>query len=564
MPSEAMLSEAKKPDKEVKAAKVTASKVMASKPRVSIRTRIMILALMLIVPLMVDRVRLLENTRTERIARAIGEVADLAQRGTEAQSEIINSTRALLQVAGRAYATLNGENCTAFLAGFATDVPWIRALSIVGADDRISCSTRAGSLGIDVSDRDYIQKARQTGDFVLSQYLVERARNEPAVIAAYPVPGKDRNAAIIMAPVDLQWVERFAQLIDERRGATAFLLDSHGTVLSRLPGRGLMDGRSAPDHPLIRAAISEQKGTLRAAGLDGVHRIYGFAELPGTNTRIVVGIDEREALGRIDRDISIAYFQLTMFGVLAMLLAWFGGERFIIAPIRALARTAASIGRGELDARPAAEKWTVEFAPLAIAMTDMAKKLAERERELRAANHHLEELALVDSLSGLPNRRSFDVRLSSTWLECEPNVPISLVMMDVDHFKLFNDTQGHLEGDNCLRMIGKSINSMVRQNDFAARYGGEEFIMLLPGVDAAEAFEIAERSRHTIETLQIPHQAAPSGIVTVSVGVATLTVVQADNEHDIIEAADAALYEAKRRGRNTVAVWGARSLAKAS
>src|ERR1700681_4138107 len=119
-----MLSEAKKLDK----------KDMASKPRVSIRTRIMILALMLIVPLMVDRVRLLESTRTERIAHAIGEVADLAQRGTEAQSEIINSTRALLQVVARAYAALaaSGQSCAALLSGFATDVPWVRSLSVVG------------------------------------------------------------------------------------------------------------------------------------------------------------------------------------------------------------------------------------------------------------------------------------------------------------------------------------------------------------------------------------------------------------------------------------------------
>ena len=527
----------------------------------------MILALLLTVPLMFERMQLLENTRAERITHAVGEVADLAQRGTEAQSEIINSTRAMLQVVARAYIALSGSslNCTAFLAGFATDVPWIRALSIVGLDDRISCSTRASAVGIDVSDREYISKARQTRDFVLSEYLIERVNNQPVVMAAYPVPGNDERAnAIILAPVELQWVERFAQLIDERKGATAFLLDGHGTVLSQLPGRGRLDARSVPDHPLVQAAMSEKNGTVRAAGLDGVHRIYAFSELPGTDTRIVVGIDEREALGRIDRDISIAYFQLALFGVLAMLLAWFGGERFIIAPIRALARTAASIGRGELETRPNREKWTLEFAPLAAAMTDMAKKLAEREHDLRAANRHLEELALIDSLSGLPNRRAFDVRLASTWLAAAPNYPISLVMMDVDHFKLFNDTQGHLEGDNCLRMIGGAIDSVVRQGDFAARYGGEEFIMLLPGVDAGESLEIAERVRRTIEGLKIPHQAAPLGTVSISVGVATLTVAPAGNEQHLIQAADAALYEAKRRGRNTVAVWEPSSLAKAS
>jgi diguanylate cyclase (GGDEF)-like protein len=539
----------------------------APKRRVSVRTSIMILALLLIAPPMIDRVRLLENTRTERIARAVEQVAHLAQRGTEAQSEFINSTRAMLQLVARAYAALaaSSQNCTALLSGFATDVPWITSLSVVGPDDRISCSTRASSIGVDVSDRAYIREARRSLDFVLSEYLVERVNNQPAMIAAYPASGKDgRVDAIIMAPVELQWVERFARLIDERKGATAFLLDPHGTMLGQLPSRGLLEGQGASDHPLTRAAMAEKIGILTVAWLDGVRRIYAFSELPGTDTRIVVGIDEREVLGSIDREISITYFQLAMFGLFGMLLAWFCGERFILEPIRALARTAASIGRGELEPRPTRDRWTMEFAPLATALTDMARQLADRERELRAANHHLEELALLDGLSGMPNRRSFDTRLAATWRAAKPKVPISLLMMDADHFKLFNDTQGHLEGDNCLRMIGKTLESAIRPGDFAARYGGEEFVVLLPGVGAAEAQEIAERSRAAVEALGIRHAAAPSGLVTLSAGIATLTPEQAESEQALIEAADAALYEAKRDGRNRVAIWAPLPLAKAS
>jgi diguanylate cyclase (GGDEF)-like protein len=250
--------------------------------------------------------------------------------------------------------------------------------------------------------------------------------------------------------------------------------------------------------------------------------------------------------------------------MLALLLAWFVGERFIIEPIRSLARTAARIGRGELEMRPTRDKWTKEFAPLAAALNDMASKLAERERDLRAANRHLEELALFDSLSGLPNRRSLDTRLASTWLAAGPRDPISLLMMDVDHFKLFNDTQGHIEGDNCLRMIGKALETALRRGDFAARYGGEEFVMLVLGVDAAEAFEIGERARQAIASLQIRHEAAPLGIVSVSVGIATLTPEQAGSEQALVEAADEALYQAKRRGRNTVTAWAPASFAKAS
>jgi diguanylate cyclase (GGDEF)-like protein len=540
---------------QVRQADHKADHIPAPKPRVSVRARIMILALLLIVPPMIDRVRLLENARTERMARAAGEVADLARRGAEAQAEIIASTRALLRLVGRAYGALaNDQSCAALLSGFAADVPWIGGLSAVGPNDKISCSTRAASVGIDVSDRDYVRKARQSGDFVLSDYLIERADNGPAMIVAYPATGKD---AIILAPIELQWVERFADVIDQRKGATAFLLDPRGTVLAQLPGRGLLAEQGAPDHPLIRTALAEERGSLTAAGLDGVRRIFAFDTLPGTNTRIVVGISEGEALGRIDRDISLIFFELALFGLLGMLLAWFCGERFILEPVRSLARTAASIGRGELEPRPTRDHWTMEFAPLASALTDMAKKLAERESELRAANHHLEELALRDGLSGLPNRRSFDARLAATWRAAEPKSPISLLMMDVDHFKLFNDSQGHLEGDNCLRLIGKTIEATIRRGDFAARYGGEEFVVLLPGADAAEAHQLAERARREIEALRIAHEAAPCGFVTLSVGIATFAPEEAASEQALIEAADAALYEAKRHGRNTVAVWAA-------
>jgi diguanylate cyclase (GGDEF)-like protein len=167
------------------------------------------------------------------------------------------------------------------------------------------------------------------------------------------------------------------------------------------------------------------------------------------------------------------------------------------------------------------ETSTAEFAPLAAALSDMARRLAERDGELRAANRRLEELASRDSLSGLPNRRSFDACLAATWRATPPNAPISLLMMDVDHFNLFNDSQGHLEGDSCLRLIGKTLELAVRRCDFAARYGGEEFVVLLPGASSAAAHEVAERARLAVETLQVDHPAAPSGFVTLSVGIAT-------------------------------------------
>jgi diguanylate cyclase (GGDEF)-like protein len=198
--------------------------------------------------------------------------------------------------------------------------------------------------------------------------------------------------------------------------------------------------------------------------------------------------------------------------------------------------------------------WIAEFQSLAAAFDDMARKLAERERELRAANMHLTELASSDGLSGLANRRGFDARLEAEWeLATELQRPIALLMIDVDHFKLFNDRYGHLEGDHCLRGVGEVLlKSSKGEADFAARYGGEEFVLLLPGASLEKALQIAERLRRTVESLSFANTESPWGFVTVSVGVAALIPRDGDSAEKLVEAADAGLYAAKRHGRNTV------------
>ena len=525
-------------------------------PRLSIRARLMLLALLAVVPLTLDRVRLLESSRTERLDMAAAEALELAKRGATAQVEMINSTRAVLEVVARAYITLarNGQDCTEFLAGFAIDVPWIRALSVIGPNDRIVCSTRNNAVGLNVGDRQYIQDARKSWGFVLSDYLIERTTNQPAVMAAYPTLGKDDSVnAIIVASVDLQWVGQLSGLLETHAAASAVLLDHNGTVLAEYPEH-LERGKSYGANPLFAEVFSRFDGTVTAAGFDGVRRIFAFVPLAATNARLLVGLNEGEVLRRIDREIGIAYLQLALFGALTLLAAWFGGEQLIVEPIRGLARTASRIGRGDLEARPNVDKLASEFAPLATALTDMAIKLGERDRELRTANRHLETLASIDSLSGLANRRSFDARLEAEWQRAgNLQRPIALMMIDVDHFKLFNDNYGHLEGDQCLRVIGETLAvAASHKADFAARYGGEEFVLLLPDTSLAAALDIAERLRAAVAGLSIDHRFAPCGHVTVSMGVASLTPTDAEGRQTLIEAADAALYAAKRNGRNRV------------
>lgn len=166
----------------------------------------------------------------------------------------------------------------------------------------------------------------------------------------------------------------------------------------------------------------------------------------------------------------------------------------------------------------------------------------------------------TDSLTRLANRRCFDQTLSARWLEAaETHEAIALIMIDVDHFKTFNDTYGHAAGDECLRQVAARMAASLRTPDFIARYGGEEFAAILVAQDAEEAETVAERLRDGVEQLGLPHQGAGAGaLVTVSLGVATAWPATAHGARELLEAADRNLYEAKRNGRNRVST-GARA-----
>lgn len=187
--------------------------------------------------------------------------------------------------------------------------------------------------------------------------------------------------------------------------------------------------------------------------------------------------------------------------------------------------------------------------------------LAERDRistkQLAWANRQLTELSYTDALTGLANRRFFDEALLRLWNHSkEMHLPLSVLMIDIDHFKRFNDSLGHAAGDKCLRRVAQAMQFCVRADkDSLARCGGEEFIAIIPGVTMDEAAQIAERIRVAVEDLQIVHPSNPlSPSVTVCVGVASAEDASFLERPDLLlNAADFALYTAKSRGRNCVA-----------
>lgn len=180
----------------------------------------------------------------------------------------------------------------------------------------------------------------------------------------------------------------------------------------------------------------------------------------------------------------------------------------------------------------------------------------ERTAALERLNQELQRLTATDSLTGVANRRRFDEALDHEWRRAvRTRSTLACIMIDIDHFKAFNDRYGHLQGDACLRQIAHALVATVRRaGDIVARYGGEEFAVVLPGTLQEGAARVAEQLRAAIEALRVPNDASPvAPQVTISLGVATITPTAGVNPQTLVARADRALYAAKRRGRNRVA-----------
>jgi diguanylate cyclase (GGDEF)-like protein len=536
------------------------------KQLLGIRARLALLAVILVAPLMLDRARSLEDTRSRQIALASQEFADLAQHSADTQREVISSVETMLKSAAYIRASGGvGRSCEILRASLPLNLPWIRSIMIVSKDGLVQCSTLNNLVGLDLSDREYIKQARETGGFVFSDFLFAKSNHRPIMMAAYPVSAINREEdAIVVAGINLDWMSKIMSNLGRRPGVSAVLVDSAGVVLAAPADQAGMIGRPLDTVPLLSAVAGkvigsdQPDGTLSFADGEGSKRIVHFVRIPGTQSRLVVSIDEGNVTAAINREIQTAYLQLLLVCLFVLLGALVAAEKLIIRPIQMMVAMAKRFGQGDWSVRAARNRLPAEFVPLARAFNAMAAQLIERERELVATNERLTVIASIDMLSGLANRRGFQSRLDFEWMKAQQHGgALSLLMIDVDHFKLFNDSYGHPEGDVCLARLGETLAGIAAGTmGFAGRYGGEEFCLLVPNTDSRRALEIGEIVRAAVQDLAMPHCTSHHQTVTVSVGVACARPNDKQQPGDLIEAADAALYAAKHRGRNAVVEHG--------
>jgi diguanylate cyclase (GGDEF)-like protein len=204
--------------------------------------------------------------------------------------------------------------------------------------------------------------------------------------------------------------------------------------------------------------------------------------------------------------------------------------------------------------RQRAARLEARVAEQTVELRHTVEELRRAHDELAGANARLQDLSLRDGLTGVANRRRLQQVLEQEWSRAERRQePLALCLLDLDHFKLLNDTRGHLEGDQSLQTVaGFLAESLKRKGDLVARYGGEEFAILLPGTDLPGALQIAETLRADLEAQALPHEAAPAGRITASLGIAARIPQPGEDPELLIEEADRALYRAKSGGRNQV------------
>ncbi|VEP13591.1 Diguanylate cyclase with PAS/PAC and GAF sensors (fragment) [Hyella patelloides LEGE 07179] len=202
--------------------------------------------------------------------------------------------------------------------------------------------------------------------------------------------------------------------------------------------------------------------------------------------------------------------------------------------------------------------WIIEEIELLKQITRqlaIAIKQAELYQTIEGNNKQLTELTIIDSLTGIANRRKFDEYLESEWKRlAREKFPLSLILCDIDHFKLYNDTYGHQAGDLCLRKVAQAVKKTVkRPADLTARYGGEELAIVLPNTTPEGAAKVAKNICRQIQALHIPHiNSSTDMYITLSLGVAGCIPKHDSSAEDLIAKADSNLYQAKKAGRNRV------------
>ena len=482
------------------------------------------------------------------------------------------------------------------------------------AEGRISGPSQIRPFGDFRSDGWYRQPLVANRPIWTSIYNWVDAPEVMAMGAGMPMRRNGQLVGVAGVDVFLSNIGEFLRSLPLEAKSLVYVVDTQGLLVASstrsfpfriVGGRGVRQAAVESVEPGIRdSAKALQKKLGKLGSISGQHdlevdlegepmlvRIHPFRDDAGLDWRIVTVLAEESIAGHLERDLltnllvaitimgisvalglsSLRRIRATLASLTAASEALTAGDLHTEVPAPAireltpLAESFNAMGRqlresfGQLEAQNASVQQavverTLELSQANQRLEEEIAKRSEAELELRRANAELELVANTDRLTGIANRHLFDRLLEQEWKRHgREKQSLSLLLLDVDHFKEYNDTHGHLAGDTCLMEVARAIESgLQRRSDLPARFGGEEFVVLLPNTDSRGGLAVAERIQMVLRErcLHRPQEAAPA-FVTASIGIASLQPRAGQQPERLLALADAALYRAKAAGRDT-------------
>ena len=394
----------------------------------------------------------------------------------------------------------------------AATAEYVGSMLVMDAAGKIIASSAQTPAGLDLTDRDYfgVHKRQADAGLFISHVFHSRVQNGTASIAiSRRMAAADGSfGGIVRAALDVQFFTHLFSDLELGQHGTVALFRSDGQMIARHPAKDGDIGRDMATSETFKHVSAALTGSYVGTGTDGIERLYTFRRIGDLPLIVSVGLSVEDIY---------AGWWLKAAAITGMLGA-------LCAAICVLC---------------------ISFRLEIIRRLAVESALAENAASLAT-------LASTDGLTGLANRRTFEIELCRAWRQSmRASKSMSVLMLDADCFKSYNDTYGHQAGDEALSAIAQCIGANVnRPLDCAARYGGEEFVVVLPETDMEGGQLVAEHIRRSVEALGLRHAGSPSGLVTVSVGVASGMPTPTDHAGSLVTAADDMLYKAKRGGRN--------------
>lgn len=541
------------------------------------RLSILLLVMAAALPILGLTVYLGISQRAAAEARERQELSLIARLTAERPEQIIEGAHQLFYaVAGNLDHVMRSHaNCVDYFSRLMAQSEKVhRNMGIVLPDGDVICTSAAPAAPprtLNIGDRYYFRLAMESRKFTIGEYQIGRATRAPGFNLAYPVLGDDGKVrAVIFAGINLEtFVEK--DLMPQSpapSGRVVTLFDRNGVVIAQYPGSRAAVGRKGANPQVNEKMQGLERGLFSAPGLDGspwIHAVETVGQNPDgiPPIRVLVSVPEAVIFAEANRMLIYSAVGIGFVSLLVLLIAWFGADVLVLRRFRQLLEVAERLRKGDLTARAGLGGGREELAQLGTAFDAMADQLQTRDLQLQEALKQLNEQAVTDQLTGLPNRRYlWDMLGAELARTRRKRTPLAVLLFDIDYFKQFNDRWGHEAGDLVLKNVAHVIRRVVRGSDIVARHGGEEFVIVLPEADESIAQARAELLRGEIGNLRLTYGGEPLGMITVSVGV-VCSRDGSESAEQLVRTADHAMYEAKQAGRNQVVLKAPKPLAAA-